>query len=187
MMKRCGQMMCLCLAAAGVGCNQPQKMDMSAMKPPPRPAELDMLEPWVGQWASSGEMTMGGKTMRMTGTGTIAWDCDRRVLVERAEEDMGDMGKSSALILYSWNAKDKKFNTYYANSMGMASAGDMTYDERTKTFHMTGKGPNPMTGEMTRFDGYVSMPDNSTMDWRGKESGMWGNTLGEFKGTAKRK
>lgn len=190
MMKRSwrSSVLCMCTAAAVAGCSQQQKMDMSAMKPPERPKELDNLEPWVGSWSNTGEMKMSdGKMMKMTGNSTIAWECDKRVLVERAESEMEGMGKSSTMILYSWNPKAKSFNAWYCSSMGEASAGEMTYNEKSKTFHITGSGPNPMTGETTRFDGYVTMSDNSTMDWRGKESGMWGNCLGEFKGTAKRK
>src|SRR5262245_15510570 len=93
-------LVCVGMASAVIGCNKPQKMDPSAMRPPPRPVELDQLEPWVGSWSTSGDMTMpDGKSMKMSGNSTIAWECDRRVLMERAEGEMEGMpGKDISII-----------------------------------------------------------------------------------------
>lgn len=170
----------------GSGCSQ-KPMDMSAMKPPERAKELDMLEPWVGRWTSTGEFTMGDKPMKTTGTAEISWDCDKRVLVERCTEDMGEMGKSSSLILYTYDAKDKVFRTYYTSSMGDASAGEMKWCEKDKCWCMKAKGRDPMTGETMIWEGCFKMPDNSTMEFN---MTMWDGwkmkKMGTGKGTAKR-
>jgi hypothetical protein len=153
------------------GCSQ-QKMDMSSMKPPVRAAELDMLEPMVGNWSFTGEMKMpDGKVIKNSGTSSSAWECDRRVLVERAEEQMEGMPeKNYSFAIYTWNPDKKAFNTHYINSMGHESHGMMTYDPATKIYHMTGKGPDPMTGQTSHFDGHFKMIDNSTGEW---EFGIW--------------
>lgn len=190
MMKRCwtSVMLCLCIAAAVSGCGQPQKMDMSAMKPPERPKELDQLEPWVGNWTTSGEGTWEGKPMKATGTSSITWECDRMVLVGRGEEDSEGMGKSSMLEVYTWNPKTKRFNAHYFNSMGVESHGDMTYDANTKTHHITGKGPDPMTGKTTIFEGDSKMIDSNTYEWTWAMWDGWKiKKTGEGKGTMKRK
>src|ERR1043166_6113237 len=61
--------------------------DMSAMKPPPRPVELDQLESWVGNWTMTGEGNFGGKSMKSTGRVSTSWEADRRALVSRGEEE----------------------------------------------------------------------------------------------------
>ena len=191
-MKRIGSL-CLCCCAAAVaftGCAKPQ-MDPSAMKPPERPKELDQLEPWVGSWATEGEMTMAeGNTMKMTGTADIAWDCDRNVLVEHMEgasDSMKDM-KMLGLAIYSWNAKKKKFYSYYFNNMPMSAEGNLTYNEATKTWKMTGEGYNPMVGQNTHWVGTITMPDNNTMNWKWTTRDAWKlRKLEEGTGTARRK
>jgi hypothetical protein len=166
-------------------------MDPSAMKPPARPAELDRLEPWVGTWQSTGEMKMSdGKTMHMTGTFTIGWECDRTVLVERMEEtcdEMKDMGKIYGLIVFTWDAHEKEYETAFFNNMSMSADGDMKYNEATKTWTMTGEGYNPMLGQKTHWIGKITMPDSSTMEWTWTTWDAWKmKKLEEGKGTAKR-
>lgn len=190
-MKRCWRIFTLGLCtAAAVGCAQPNKMDPSAMKPPSRPAELDRLEPWVGTWTISGDGTMGGKKMTSTGTATIAWECDRRVLVERMEvtcEEMKEMGKMTGMIVYAWSPHEKEYETNYFNSMGMSADGEMKYNEATRTWHMTGEGDDPMTGAKTHWVGEMKMPDNNTMEWTHATWDAWKlKKLDEGKGTARR-
>src|SRR5262245_15946328 len=85
-----------------IGCSEKKnmQMDMSAMQPPARPAELDMLNSWVGTWTSTGEMKSGDKVMNSTGTSTISWELDNRVLVERATGTIPEMGTHHALIVF---------------------------------------------------------------------------------------
>jgi hypothetical protein len=184
--------LCICTAAAIAGCQEPQKMDMSAMKPPERPRELDSLDAWAGNWTMTGEGKMGDMTMKMSGSSTISWECDKRVMIARTEADCTGMGpdpmKESAVEIYTWNPKTKKFNTHYFNNMGVESHGDMTYDAATKTYHITGKGPDPMSGKTMHFEGDAKLVDSSTVDWTWC---MWDDwkikKTGEGKGTMKRK
>jgi hypothetical protein len=175
----------MCSIAFFAGCAQPT-MDMSAMKPPERPKELDQLETFVGNWTMTGEMTMAGKTMPMTGTSTAAWDCDRRIIVERGEANCGDMGKMTSLGIYGWNAQEKEFETHYFESTGMAAKGEMVWCDKNKCWCMTGKGIEPMSGKMSYWSGTVKMPDSSTMDWTWLSKDGWGNVMMSGKGTAKR-
>jgi hypothetical protein len=192
-MKRCWRtlMLALCTAAATTGCQKPRHMDPSAMQPPPRAAELDRLEQWVGTWQTTGEMKgCDGKIMHMTGMSTVAWECDRTVLVDRMEtvcEEMKDMGKMTMLSVYRWDATEKEYEMNWFDSFGTASDGDMTYNEATKTWHITGDGYNPMYRQNTHFAGSVRMPDSSTMEWIWTVWDAWKMTkLEEGKGTSKR-
>lgn len=191
-MKRMEPSLMVCLGAAALlaGCAQP-KMDPAAMKPPERPTELNMLDPWVGTWQVDGEMTMpDGTTMKSTGTANIAWECDRHILVERMEAsspEMKDMGKMYGMIVYSWDAKDKEFDTVYFNNMNMIADGDMKYDEATRTWTMTGEGYNPMAGQNTHWVGEMKMTDNNTMDYTWTTWDSWKMKKLEWgKGTARK-
>ncbi len=179
-------MVCLCTAVAIAGCAQPQPMDMSKMKAPERPKELDQLEPWVGNWTMTGEGTMGGQKMTSTGTANLAWDCDKWVMVERMNEKMGEMNMSG-LIVWTWCPKKKKFENHYYNNMGEASSGEMTWCEKDKCWCMKGKGTDPMTGQPSIFEGCIKMPDNNSMEFCWSMWDGWHmKKLGEGKGTAKR-
>jgi len=179
-------MVCMCTAAAIAGCGEPQKMDMSKMKAPERPKELAMLDPWIGNWTATNDCTMNGQKMTGTGTSTISWECDKWVMVERANEKMGDMNVS-ALIVWSWCPKKKNFATMYYNSMGEASSGEMTWCEKDKCWCMKGKGVDAMTGQPSIFEGCMKMPDNNTIDFTWSMWDGWHlKKTGEGKGTAKR-
>ena len=82
----------LALLAGGLaGCQQP-KMDLAEMmKPPPRPAELDQLNMFVGTWEGTFEMTMPGVDKPLTGIGTdtYAWDAEKWVLTGHTDGMMG--------------------------------------------------------------------------------------------------
>jgi|CXWL01.1.fsa_nt_gi hypothetical protein len=175
----------MCSIALFAGCSQ-QNMDMSTMKPPERAKELDQLEAFVGTWNTTGEMNMGGKTIQVTSTETAVWECDKRVLVTRSECNIPDMGKMSSIIVYTYDAKEKEFETHFFDSMGMSAKGEMTWCEKTKTWTMTGKGTNPMTGQMTYWTGNMTMPDSSTMNWDWTSKDGWGHVTESGKGTAKR-
>lgn len=165
--------LCICSMAVIAGCSQKQ-MDMSAMKPPERPKELDMLESWTGTWQATGDMTMAdGKTMKSSGKSTIGWECDKFVLVEKMEHEMEGMGKMSGMVVYSWNPGAKCYNTNYFSSMGECSGGTMKYDADKKCFCMSGKGKNPMTGETTNYVGHMKLTDSSTMEWTWEEWDGW--------------
>lgn len=179
---------CACCTMIAAGCaDQNKKMDMSAMKPPPRPAELDKLDAWVGTWNSTAEMCMGGKTMKMSGKSTVAWDCDKHVLVERATQDMEGMGTSCSVILYGWDADKCDYKVAYFSSMGEGNMGHMKWDEKKGAFTMRAKGKNPMTHQTTTFEMEIRMPDSNTMNFCFAEwDGLHLKKMGEGKGTAKR-
>lgn len=197
MMKRCwtSAMLCLCIAAAVAGCAQPKiTVEMlRQMKPPERPKELAMLEPMVGSWTMSGDMKMAGldQTLACSGTYTTGWECDGRVLVERAQfevPDLGDAGKMSSFSMTMYDPREKEFHTVWTMSNGEVNHGEMEFDEATKTWRMEGKGWDPMTKSMKKTRGTMKMPDSSTAEWTHEEYDALGLTkMMEIKGASKRK
>ncbi len=177
------------LMALASGCQQP-KMDMAEMmKPPPRPAELDRLEPFVGKWTGTAEMKMMGsdKPMKSTGASTFAWECDKRALVEHFEGTMGEDAKMTGLNVWTWDASAKKYRNDMFDCFGNAMTFNATYDEASKTWHAKGKHRCPMTGEMLNSEGTMKLIDNNTMEWRWTEWNSWKTKkYMEMSGTSRR-
>ena len=74
-----------------VGC-QPSEEEMATMfNQPPRPAELDRLEAFVGTWKADVEVTMPGSDDVHTSSGqnTTRWAADKWMLTENWEHAMG--------------------------------------------------------------------------------------------------
>lgn len=166
--------------------------DMKQMKPPERPKELAMLEPMVGSWKATAECHMAGmdKPMSGHGTHTLQWECGGWLLVERMEwemPDMAEMGKMIGMACYSFDPKEKEFETCWMNNFGEVADGDMRYDEASKVWHIKSDGCNRLTGQKSRSKGTMRMPDANTIEWTHVEydaSGM--NKTMEMKGTSKR-
>ena len=132
---------------------------------PQRPAELDKLNMFTGEWDTTGEMTITGleEMIAGTGTGTTTWDCDGWFLVEKGEFDMGELGKMSGLGLYTWDPKWKVYRTWYFNSWGECAKGKMHYDESTNTWHMKAKGKGAMGCSVS--EGTAKFTDENTIEW----------------------
>jgi hypothetical protein len=159
----------LLTAVWAAGCAQPQR-DPSSMKPPERPRELDLLAGWVGNWKDAGELkSCDGRITQTKGTHEVAWDLDKRILVERMTTDMGAMGKVNGLAIYSYNPREKQFEYQFYGNNGETSSGDMTYSEKKKDWTLRVRSHNPFTGQPTVGEGKFTMPDPNTIEWAWKE------------------
>lgn len=186
----CSTMLCI------VGCTGPKMTveDLKKMPMPPKPAELALLDPWVGTWQSTGEMTMAGIDQKITGHGTqtISWENEGRTLVERMKwetPELGANGNMTAMCLYVLDdAKSKEFTMVMTSSMGELNVGELKYNENTKTWHMKAHGKDPMSGQNVQVKGTITMPDPSTMEWTCEQWDAMGFTkLMTMKGSAKRR
>jgi hypothetical protein len=161
-----------------------------AMARPQRPAELDRLNMMLGTWETTAEMKMEGndEVMKGTGQGTATWECDGWCLVERGTYDMGgDMGKMQGISIWTWDAKAKKYRTFWVDSMGSADVGTGTYDEKTKTWKMSGTSRTPMGKAKTH--GTAKVVDDKTMEWTfSQRVGPFGMfKMMDMKGTSRKK
>jgi Protein of unknown function (DUF1579) len=172
------------------GCQQQQQqppMDMAEMmKPPPRPAELDRLQPLVGQWETTMEMKdPSGKVTAAKGSSTSGWEADKRILLERFEGSMNNE-KMSGLAIWSYNTKTGKYQMFWTDSHGNESHGTGTYDEATKTWRMQSTAHNHQKGTKFKEEGTMRFIDPNTMEWSSTAKLPGGATM-EMKGTSKRK
>ncbi|MEE8170946.1 MAG: DUF1579 family protein [Phycisphaerae bacterium] len=182
----CGGLLTLVLA---VGCGAPKGgMAMEDMQPPPRPAEMDQLAAWVGNWTYTVEMSAPGTPEPMTGSSRITWEYGKRFLIEHMEGQMGEEETFRGMAIYTWDANAGKYRTWMFDNMGGVDTGTMSYDESTNTWHMSGKGYNPANGERTYGEGSIKMEDDNTMEWQWTEwDSPWKlQELMSFKGTSRR-
>ena len=178
------------LMAGLVGCQQPE-VDMSEMmQPPTRPAELDRLDMFLGTWEGSFDMKMAGmdEAMTSTGTNTVTWEADDWVLVERMESSMGDEGTMKGIGLWTWDAKAKKYRTWWFDNYGGVYTGTARYDEDEAKWHMTFKTSYSATGAKTVGEGTSKMLSDGTMEWNYTEwDSLRLKKIMEGKGISRRK
>lgn len=155
---------------------------------PQRPAELDKLATWVGNWTFSGDCTMAGmdKPITMSGTSSAAWEVDRWCLVEKVEgPNMIGPGMFSGMAVHTYDPHARKFMSVWMDNMGSVNHGTMWQDS-PNTWKTKGTGRNVVTGEKTTSDGWMKMVDANTIEWGGTEY-CKGKKMMEMKGTSKRR
>ncbi len=187
MFKKAASSFALSICFALVGCQQPTGGMEGHDGPPPRAAELDRLDQFVGNWTADCEMKMDGKTSTCKGTSTSEWDLDKTVMVNRMEFDMGEMGKMKGMEVMTWDAGAGKYRTYWFDSMGGLTEGSMRFDEKSSTWISKGSGRDPMSGETRLNSGTMKVAADGSHEWTFKETDAWGfKTTMEIKGTSRR-
>ena len=148
------------------GCANPHSTGADA-RPAPRAAELDLLDAWVGEWEGTAEMVAPGQRPVTARTHeSVAWECDKRFLVERESWDTGDgQAARTSMAVRSWDPHAKVFRSWYFDSDGMVGHSKMTYAAAARVWHVQTKGADavtcePVVGEMT-----IRQPDARTMEW----------------------
>ncbi len=173
---------------AGAGCMP--RMDIQAIKQmqPERPAELDRLDMLLGEWETSGEVRMAvlDEVLSVTGSNSATWELDKRMLVERAELDMGELGKMTGMSIWWWDARARRFRMWWFDSFGEISEAAVRYDEASQTWHMSAKGQK--YGHATSGRGTLRRIDENTLAWTWNEYDALGLIkLATMKGTSHRK
>ena len=166
------------------------KMTIEQMKAmmPERPAELDKLNRFVGEWESTGEAEFGGldRVLKNTGTSHIVWGNDGWCLVEHAEFEMEEFGTMKAIGVWSYDPKSKKYRTSWFDTLGSIGQGTITCDESANTWTMKAKSRGAMGTTTGR--GTIMFIDKDTMEWSFTERAFFGLfKVGEYTGTSRRK
>lgn len=187
------RLLCVCivgLMAAGCG-DKDKGMSMAGggeHKAPQRPAEMDELSNWVGNWTFNGTCTMVGadKPMTMTGSSSANWAVDRWAIVETVEgPNMMGPGRFTGMGVYTYDPGERKFKSAWMDNMGSVNHGTM-WKDGPNTWKMKGTGRNATTGDKTTGEGWMKMVDANTIEWGGTEY-VNGKKMMEMKGTNKRK
>lgn len=184
----CRRMLALCAPLLMTGCMPKMTMeDMKAMQPQ-RPAELDALNAFVGDWESEGEMKFSflEEPIKSTGTNSAHWEGDNWYLVSDDVFGMGEMGTMHAHSTWTYDAKTKRYRSTWVDSMGSTGIGQGWYNDEDRSWRMkaTSFGPH---GKST-MGGTVTFVDDDTMTWTWTEY-MFGGLMKtvEMSGTSRRK
>ena len=154
-----------------IGC-QPSQEEMATMfKQPPRPAELDRLEAFVGTWKADVEVTMAGSDEVHTSTGqnTTQWAADKWMLTENWEHDMGKTDTMKGVSLMWWDGNSKKYRMSFTDNYGGHGTGSMTYNEETGVWKFKSKSKDGKSGSKTIGKGTMKFVNPSTIEWFGEE------------------
>ncbi|MEE9295507.1 MAG: DUF1579 family protein [Phycisphaerae bacterium] len=182
--------MVLTAVAALSGC-QPTEFDMAEMaaKQKAIPAEMKQLEVFLGKWTSTTETKMFGSDEVMKGSGTseVKWELGGRYLVGHMTADMGEWGSMEGVDVWTWDPSIKKYRTWWFDDWGMTGSSTATYDPKTRTFRIKGRGRNTLDGSTTVNKGMVTIVDDNTMEWSWAEYDALGLVKHfEMTGTEKR-
>lgn len=166
------------------------KMTIEELKAmmPKRPAELDHLNMFAGDWTFEGEAKMAGldQPLKTTGTNSAHWEGNNWYLVSTGIFKMDEFDEMHGLETWTYDSNSKCYRSSWFDSMGTAGYGRGWYDEGDKTWTMkaTSYGPHGTSS----MKGTVTFTDANTMEWSMTESVMGGLiTVMEMKGTSKRK
>ena len=155
---------------------------------PKRTAEFDHLDMFVGEWETTGEIKMIGvdEPFKITGTSSAKWECDKRLVVDRAEYDMGPLGSMTGVTVWGFEPKSGKFRMWWFDSFSESATGRASYDEKTRTWSMKTKGKNAWCNIVNK--GTIRQVDNDTLEWTWTQWDAWHIwKISEMKGTSRRK
>jgi hypothetical protein len=145
------------------------KMTVEEMKAhmPQRPAELDLLDMFVGNWDFTGEAKMDmladRDSLTMTGHSEYKWEGDRWYLVGNGTFTMEPFGESKGMEMWTYDLQAKKFRSTWVDTMGSFGVGEARYDEETSTWHM--KGTSFGAWGKSTSKGSMHFPDANHMEW----------------------
>ncbi len=166
------------------GCQQPTMEQM--MQKPERAAQLDQLQPLVGKWESSGTMKMGDEQMSMTGRSEVAWELDRRVLVERMEGH-SEAGDFKGLGVWVWDDASDQFRVWWFDNMGGWAEGTVEQDDEDGEWEFKAKSHYPGGGMTGHARGSMTL-SGDTMNWTHAEfmDALCMNKMMSMEGTSRR-
>jgi hypothetical protein len=177
-------------ACAGIlltGCMPKMTIEEMKQMMPQRPAELDLLDAFVGNWEGTGEMHFAGmdETLTSSSKSEIRWEGDRWYLVEHADIHMDEFGDMSGMATWTYDAKSKVYRNVWVDNMGGFSVGTGKYDAKTRTWHI--KSTNYSAFGKSTAKGTARFIDDNTMEWDYAEYAMGGlvKTM-SMTGTAKK-
>lgn len=177
----------VCMGVLLAGCMP--KMTIEEMKAgiPQRPAELDRLNAFAGNWQGEGEAKFSflDEVIKTSATSEANWEGDGWYMVSRGMFNMGELGDMTGLETWTYDTHSKKFRSTWVDSFGSVGIGSAKYDEKTDTWYMRATSHGPW-GKATS-KGTVKFIDENTMEWTWTEYAMGGlmKTM-EMKGTSRR-
>ncbi len=144
------------------------KVDFSKIERPPRPAQLDAFNVFVGYWDWEAEMTNAkGADRNWSGTAEWTWTLDNRCLHGTMSAKTENASFDAAGI-WSWNPKSKKYLWWMFNNWGYPQEGTASYDDETRCWRMNYTSIG-LDGTTSHGRYRMTVVDNDTLDWQMEE------------------
>jgi len=154
------------LLVLATGCMPKMTIEQMRKQRAKRPAELDMLNKFVGHWEGTGTGRMPmleEEELTSHGTEDVKWEGDGWYLVQYANYTMGGLGDLKGTMIWYWDFVDKKIKNIWVDTMGTMSVGSVKYNEKTGVWHMKSKSRGPWGRSAAA--GTMKFTDDDTMEW----------------------
>jgi len=161
------------------GCMQPQ-MPMGDFKQPDPAPEMAKLAKFLGTWEGTAHfndetadmmksMAPEGEEMPndFAGGGTYTWTLDGHFLKGTGWHEMGPDQKAQYVELWTWDAKEGKYKTWFYSDWGEYGTGTATWcEDNCLCVKSTGSDPS---GATMKGEGCMRFTDDKTLDWNWSE------------------
>ena len=178
------------VAALGLsltGCMPTMTIEEMKAQMPQRPAELDRLDAFVGNWEYEGvvksPMFKDVESLKTTGTSTYKWEGDGWYLVGRGTMCMEHFDDMQGVETWTYDTHSKRYRSTWVDTMGMLGVGEVRHDEKTNTWHLKAISYGPWG--KSRMKGWMRFLDADHMEWEWAEHQGLMKTM-EMSGTGKR-
>lgn len=159
--------------------------EMKAMMPE-RPAALDKLDAFVGNWEMEGETRITGleDALETTGSAETEWAGDGWYIVSRNSFTMGELGEMQGQETWTYDTHSKKYRSTWVDSTGSTGTGEARHDDKTNTWYFHGSTYGPF-GKVS-WKGQAKVIDEDTWEWTYAEYAGLMKTM-EMTGTSRRR
>jgi len=154
--------------------DQPKKSDE-------KPAELKILERFVGTWKDEAvykPSVSTPKERRETSTSRYEWSLNGWFLVERGKTTDGD----EDLQILTFDPKKRAYRRWYFDSDGNIRESSGKWDDKSSTFTWTGS----LDEEGTTVVSVWKFTDKDTLDWTWTSKDKEGKVVGRIEGKSVR-
>ena len=162
------------LLLLGMGCIPKMSVEQISQYQPERPAELDRLDMFLGEWETTGtiDLAMLDGPSATSGRNRAEWTLDGYILEDKADLDMGPFGRMKGTTLWTYDPAIDRYRMWWFDTMGETSAVVATFDEARQTWRMKAAGQK--YGRRTSGRGTIRRIDDNTLEWTWDEASASG-------------
>lgn len=169
------------------GCMPKMTVEQIAGFVPEKPAELDRLNMFLGEWETTGtiELSVLDEPIATSGRNRAAWTLDGYVLEDNADLNMGPFGRVKGTTHWTYDSAIGKYRMWWFDTLGETSTVVATFDERSQTWRMKAAGQK--YGRRTSGRGTIRRVDDNTLEWTWDEASASGLIrFAKMRGTSRR-
>lgn len=150
-----------------------REMPPMPTKPAPFP-EMRMLDVMVGTWTGTGEVVeppMEGETF--SGGSVATFELDGTVFRSDGWYELPGNQRGSFFEYWTWDPREGRFRTWFTSDWSETGTGWVTPSADGRCFQMEGRSVDAW-GAKKKFNGFMCVLDNDTIEWQFTEKGPMG-------------